>query len=106
MWALKKLCVIKVAHCMGLDAKNPVFGVSDKGDSNQSPQLQSLKIEISFVASLDRILPKKRITKVLISLPRCAGWSAPLLFANPEDRFSRIKAHIYQRAFKTNFEKK
>ena len=24
------------------------------------------------------------ITKVLISLPRCAGWSAPVLFANPQ----------------------
>ena len=34
------------------------------------------------------------ITKVLISLRQCAGWSASLLFANPEDRFSRIEAHI------------
>ena len=24
----------------------------------------------------------------------CTGWSAPLLFANPDDRFSRIVAHI------------
>ena len=29
------------------------------------------------------ILTKKRITKALISLRRCAGWSAPVLFSNP-----------------------
>ena len=29
------------------------------------------------------ILSKKRTTKTLISLRGCAGWSAPLLFANP-----------------------
>ena len=43
------------------------------------------------------ILSKKRITKVLIRLRGCAGWSAPVLFANsqmPEDRFSRMEAHI------------
>ena len=40
------------------------------------------------------ILSKKRITKVLISLGLCAGWSAPLLFAHPEDRFSCVEAHF------------
>ena len=40
------------------------------------------------------ILYKKRITKALISLPGCTGWSGPLLFANPEDRFSHVEAHI------------
>ena len=29
------------------------------------------------------ILLKKRKTKALIRLRRCAGWSAPVLFANP-----------------------
>ena len=24
----------------------------------------------------------------------CAGWSAPLLFTNPKDRFCRVDAHI------------
>ena len=33
-------------------------------------------------------------TKVLIRLRRCAGWSVPLLFANPEDRFSHVEANI------------
>ena len=41
----------------------------------------SLKIEISPVASLDRKLSNKRITKALIRLGRWAEWSAPLLFA-------------------------
>ena len=36
------------------------------------------------------LLSKKRIIKVLIRLRGCVGWSAPVLFANPEDRFSRI----------------
>ena len=40
------------------------------------------------------ILSKKRITKALISLRGCAGWSAPLLLANPEGRFSRVEAHL------------
>ena len=30
----------------------------------------------------------------LITLRGCAGCSAPLLFANPKDRFSRLEAHI------------
>ena len=42
-----------------------------------------------IVASLEMMLSKKRITKALISLRGCAGWSAPLMFADPEDRFSR-----------------
>ena len=54
----------------------------------------SLKIEISPVASLDMIPSKTRITKALISLRRCTGWSAPLLFANPEDRVSRLETQM------------
>ena len=30
----------------------------------------------------------------LIRLRGCAGWSAPVLFANPEDRFSGVEAHL------------
>ena len=40
------------------------------------------------------ILSTKRITKALIRLRECAGWFAPVLFATPEDRFSRFKARI------------
>ena len=53
-------------------------------------------IEISLVPSLDMILSKKQITKVLISLRRWAGWSAALLFANPEERFFRIESRLIQ----------
>ena len=40
------------------------------------------------------LLSNKRITKMLIRLSGCAGWSVPLLFANPEDRFSCEEAHM------------
>ena len=40
------------------------------------------------------LLSKKQIAEVLISLRICAGWSAPLLFANLEDRCPCIKAHM------------
>ena len=36
----------------------------------------------------------ERITTALIRLHVSAGWSAPLLFANPEDRVSRIEGHV------------
>ena len=36
------------------------------------------------IASLDMILSKKRMTKELIRLSICAGWSAPLLFPEPQ----------------------
>ena len=40
------------------------------------------------------ILLNKRITKALIRLHGCAGWSAPFLFANTKDRFSHVEAHL------------
>ena len=40
------------------------------------------------------LLTNNQITMVLIRLHGSAGWSAPLLFANLEDRFSHIKAYI------------
>ena len=69
---------------MGLVSRKPVFGVSDKASFKlvSSATETSQKIEISLVASLDMILLDKRITKALISLRGCAGWSAPVLFAN------------------------
>ena len=42
------------------------------------------------------ILSKKRITKALIRLRGCAGWSAPVLFAKPlKTGFSRRGPCIY-----------
>ena len=40
------------------------------------------------------ILSNKGIKKALIRLRGCTGWSAPLFFANIEDRFSGFEAHI------------
>ena len=51
----------------------------------------SLKIEMPLVVSLDMMLSTKRMTKALIKMCECAGASAPLLFANPEDRFSESR---------------
>ena len=61
--------------------------VATKHDSN--PQLKRLarKFKFCWKQSLNMILSKMRITRALIRLRGCAGWSAPLLFANPEDRF-------------------
>ena len=69
---------------MSRDARKPVFGVSDKASFKpvSSVTESSLKIEISLIARLHMILSKKGITKVLIRLRGCAGWSAPVLFAN------------------------
>ena len=37
------------------------------------------------------VLSKKRITKAMIRLHGCTGWSAPVLFANPRRQvFSRL----------------
>ena len=50
----------------------------------------SQKIESLPKASLHMILATKRITKALIRLRGCAGWSALVLFTNPQRQvFSR-----------------
>ena len=63
----------------------PVFGVSDRVSFKPvlSATDNSLKIEISPVASLNMTLSAKGITKALIKLHECAGCFAPVLFANP-----------------------
>ena len=77
---------IFVTYHMGLVATKPVFGASDK---ERLKPASSAK-EILLVASLHMILSKKRLKVALISLYECTGWSAPLLFANPEDGFSGV----------------
>ena len=77
---------------MGLVARKPVFGVSVKASFKlvSSATETSSKIESSPVARLDMVLSKKLITKTLIRLRGCAGWSAPVLFANTQRQvFSR-----------------
>ena len=61
---------------------------------NAKLQRPTWKIENLLVARLDMVLSNKRITKAQIRLRGCAGWSAPLLFANTEDKFSRADAQI------------
>ena len=63
-----------------LTRENLSSGFSTKLDSNQPAQLQ--RIEILLEASPDMLLSNKWITKVLIKLRGCTGWSAPLLFTN------------------------
>ena len=77
---------------MGRVVTKPVFGVPDKARLKpvSSATETSWKIEISPVASLHMILSIKRITKALIRLRGCAGWSEPVLLANPRRQvFSR-----------------
>ena len=77
---------------MGLVKRKPVFGVSIKAGFKpvSSATETSWKIEILPVARLNMVLSKKRITKALIRLHGCTGWSAPVLFSNPRRQaFSR-----------------
>ena len=46
------------------------------------------------VETRDIILSRQRITKALIRLHGCAGWSAPLLFAYGKNKFSHDGAQI------------
>ena len=81
---------------MGLFGKKPVFGVSDKARFKPVSSVTgtSYELEIWHVARLDMIFSKMRKTKSMIRLGGCAGWSAPLLYPNPEDRFSRDEPHM------------
>ena len=77
---------------MGLIATKPVFRVSDKMRFKPacSATGTSSKFEIALVASLDMVLFKKQITKVLTRLCGSAGWSAPLLFTTS-------RRHVFSR---------
>ena len=76
----------QIIEYMGLVATKPVFGISDKARLKlvSLATETSWKIEILLKASWDMILSSEQITKALVSLRGWAGWSAPLLFANPK----------------------
>ena len=78
---------------MGLVVRKPGFGVPDKVTIKpvSSASETSKKISISLERSPDMILSNTRKIKALIRLRICAGWSAPLLFAN---WFCRDEAHM------------
>ena len=82
-----------------------VFGISDKARLKTIPQLQRLaKNEISLVASLDMLHSNTRMTKALIRLRGCAGWSVPLLFTiSTADRFSRVEASTCNKGYRIVF---
>ena len=79
---------------MGLVVIKQVFGFPTRSHAKQPAQLQRLAKKLKLVASLDMILSIEKITKALIRLCRCAGWSVPMLLANPKDRFSYVMAHV------------
>ena len=85
-----RICVTKFGNeiaagaIKGLVVRQPVFGVSEKvrfKPACSATETSSI-YATSLVASVDMILSNKQITQALIRLRGCAGWSAPLLFAN------------------------
>ena len=76
--------------------RKPVFGVSDQVRLKPACTAKetSYRLEISVIASRDIILSRWWITKVLIRLCRCTGWSASFLFAYDINRFSHDMAHM------------
>ena len=83
---------------MGFDATKSVLDKASLKPVSAATDT-SKKSDISPVASLDMILSKKRILKALISLCIRTDWSAALMLANPEDRFSQIDAQIIRPFF-------
>ena len=80
---------------LGHVARKPVFGVSHEVIKPACLATEtSWKIAISLMSSLDMILSNMHIKKALIRLRGCAGWSAPLLFANTKNRVSCTEAHL------------
>ena len=74
-------CQSKQKHNWASSREKLSSGFPKKRVSNQSHQLQRLARK--SLARLRVILLKKRITKAVIRLRGCAGWSAPVLVVNP-----------------------
>ena len=81
---------------MSAVTRKPAFGVFDQVRLKPacSAAETSWRLEISDTENGYIILSRKWTTKVLIRLHRCAGWSAPLLFAHGINRFSHDEAQI------------
>ena len=56
----------------------------------------ALRVKNLYEASLEIILCREQITKVLIRLSGCAGWFVPLSFACIKVRFSCHMGHMKQ----------
>ena len=81
--------------------RKPVFGVSDQVRLKPacSATEATLTLEILDIASIGIVLFKQLTTKVLIRLRKCADWrcaglSAPLLFAYGINRFYHDVAQL------------
>ena len=81
---------------MSLVTRKPVFGVFDQG--RLKPVCSATEVrwrfEISDIETRGIILSRKQTPKALIRLRRCAGRSAPLMFAYGINRFSDDLAHV------------
>ena len=81
---------------MSHDMRKPVFGAFDllRLKPACSATETSLSLENSAIANRGIILSRQRTRKALIRLRRCAGWSAPLLYAYGINRFSHDVAQL------------
>ena len=81
---------------MCLVTRKPVFAVFNQVRLQPacSATEASESHEIANIETREIILSRLRTTKALISLHRCAGWSAPLLIAYGINRFSHVGAHM------------
>ena len=88
--------ICNIWHKMSLVTRKPVSGVCDQGRLKPACAATEARqrLEISDIETRDIILSRQRTTQVLIRLCRCAGWSAPLLFAYGINRFSHDVAQI------------
>ena len=71
---------------MGCVARKHVFEISEEVRFIPAylATETELEVKIKLVPRLDIILSTKQITKALIRLRGCAGWSTPLLFTDPQ----------------------
>ena len=82
-----------IGSYMGLNAESLYSAFPTRSYPNQPAGLQRQARKLKFctyIVSLNMMLSNNRITNVRI----CSGWFAPFMFANPEDRFPHVEAHI------------
>ena len=91
-----KFRMITVVYNLSLVTRKPVFGVCDQVSLKPSCSATETRymLEIFDLETRGIILSRQRITKVLIRLRGCAGWSAPLLFTYGRNRFSHVMSHF------------
>ena len=81
----------EIIHNKGLNMRKRSSGFPTRVSAKA--RFKPVTSQILSLASLDKWLSNKQIIMVLIRLRGCAGWSAPLLFANPQRQVFSIEAH-------------